>query len=148
MESKPGTYVLILRCRKGARVQVGKWGLLYVRRGYYAYVGSAFGPGGVLARVSRHCRPARSKHWHIDFLREHGTLEAVWYNHSTTRYEHAWAGVVARMPYAEEIPGFGCSDCNCASHLYRFASEPALKDFAAATPAPVKSWTCGTDRGR
>ncbi|MFQ5579314.1 MAG: DUF123 domain-containing protein [Nitrospiria bacterium] len=54
MKSEPGTYALILQSRSEARGQVGRLGQINLKPGYYIYVGSAFGPGGVQARVSRH----------------------------------------------------------------------------------------------
>jgi Uri superfamily endonuclease len=46
MESKPGTYILVLRSQIGARAKIGRLGYLAVEPGYYLYTGSAFGPGG------------------------------------------------------------------------------------------------------
>jgi hypothetical protein len=57
MKTEPGTYILILRSELNASVEIGAWGQLAIVSGYYAYVGSALGPGGLLARLSRHCRP-------------------------------------------------------------------------------------------
>ncbi|NIP37734.1 MAG: GIY-YIG nuclease family protein, partial [Candidatus Dadabacteria bacterium] len=70
MNSESGTYTLIYRNRSKTRVQVGRLGKIYIQPGYYIYVGSAFGPGGVRARVSRHFRKTKRSHWHIDYLRE------------------------------------------------------------------------------
>ena len=36
--------------------------------GDYVYAGSAFGPGGTRARVSRHLRTDKKPHWYIDRL--------------------------------------------------------------------------------
>lgn len=36
--------------------------------GDYVYAGSAFGPGGIHARVTRHLRADKKPHWHIDHL--------------------------------------------------------------------------------
>lgn len=140
MQSKPGTYVLVLHSEESASVQIGKWGQLDIYQGYYAYVGSALGPGGVLARVSRHCRLVKSKHWHIDYLRERLLLVSVWYNHSSTCLEHRWAGTMERLNGAKPVKGFGCSDCNCESHLYFFTKEPELAEFASAVKVTIKPW--------
>ena len=118
MDSKPGTYALVLYSDKSVPTQIGRWGLLNVRPGYYIYVGSAFGPGGVLARVSRHCREVKSKHWHIDYLREHAIVKSVWYCHSSIRLEHRWAGALLKLKEVEPVRRFGSSDCKCESHLF------------------------------
>ena len=142
LKSEPGTYALVLRCATRTSVQVGRWGRLNVRRGYYVYVGSAFGPGGVLARVSRHCRLVKSKHWHFDYLRESGEIVSIWFHHGATRHEHEWASVLVKLEGSLPITGFGCSDCHCDSHLFFFSIEPRLSQFVRALGAPVLSCAC------
>lgn len=142
MDSHPGTYALLLQSDANTSTQIGRWGQLDIYSGYYVYVGSAFGPGGVLARVSRHCRDAKSKHWHIDYLREFTNLTSVWYSHAPTRLEHTWAQTMARMKHMRSVKGFGCSDCNCEAHLFFTAKKPTLAAFARNVDGPVKSWSC------
>jgi Uri superfamily endonuclease len=142
MNSKPGTYALVLRGDASTYIDVGRWGRLNVRPGYYIYVGSAFGPGGVVARVSRHCRETGNKHWHIDYLRESANVTSVWYSHSPVRLEHRWADALARMNATKPVKGFGCSDCKCESHLFFVAQKPRLAEFADAVRGAVKSWSC------
>ena len=141
MNSKPGTYALVLRAGESRSVKIGRRGPLDLRPGYYIYVGSAFGPGGVSARVLRHCRAIKSKHWHIDYLREVTSLVSVWYSHASVRLEHRWAGALANWRAAEPVKGFGCSDCRCESHLFFTEKEPALAQFSRAVRARVKSWS-------
>jgi hypothetical protein len=38
-----GTYALILYCHRTRRLEVGKLGVFEFRKGWYAYIGSAFG---------------------------------------------------------------------------------------------------------
>ena len=142
MNSKSGTYALVMQSETSTSARIGRWGYLNVRPGYYIYVGSAFGPGGVLARVSRHCRESKSKHWHIDYLREFTILASVWYSHSPIRLEHCWAEAVAKLNETEPVKGFGCSDCKCESHLFFSVSELKLARFAAAVGSSVNSWSC------
>lgn len=127
MKSEPGTYILILRCKISRSLKVGRWGKLEVRPGYYLYVGSAFGPGGVKARVSRHARTAKALRWHVDYLREVTELEAVWYSNAQLRLEHEWAQMMNAMPGVEAVKGFGCSDCSCEAHLFFADREPVLR---------------------
>ena len=110
--------------------------------GYYIYVGSAFGPGGVLSRVSRHCRKAKSKNWHIDYLREFATPISIWYSNAPVHLEHRWAEALAKMKHTTPVLGFGCSDCRCEAHLFFTAMEPELGAFASAVRQTVKSWYC------
>jgi len=130
MKQMPGTYALVLRIRRSTSVQVGRLGRFDFPRGYYIYVGSAFGPGGVRARVSRHCRASKSKRWHIDYLREVATPLAVWYSYEPDRLEHRWADALGKMADLRSITGFGCSDCRCAAHLFFSTTLPDPDTYA------------------
>ncbi len=141
MKSDPGTYVLIFHCLSNKQLQVGKWGLIDIEPGYYLYVGSAFGPGGIKARVARHHRLNKAKHWHIDYLREHMDLISVWYSYDNQKFEHQWAQTSSDMSYMEPVHGFGCTDCHCYSHLFRTVKQPALKQFSNSVGAMLKSYT-------
>ncbi len=77
LPSFPGTYVLVLDSTGYLGIQIGRWGLLETCPGTYLYVGSAFGPGGLRARISRHAKTKKAKHWHIDYLRETVHLKHV-----------------------------------------------------------------------
>jgi hypothetical protein len=55
-------------------IRVGRLGKLGFDTGIYAYVGSALGPGGVAARLSRHIAGARKDRWHIDYLLGEGEV--------------------------------------------------------------------------
>jgi Uri superfamily endonuclease len=126
----PGTYALLLRADAPQVLEVGALGEMTVRPGVYVYVGSAFGPGGVRARVRRHARGDGARHWHVDHLRAVTTLEAAWYTHDPTRRECAWAAALRDMPDAEmPLGGFGASDCDCPAHLVALPSAPSFAAF-------------------
>jgi len=112
-----GTYMIILRCRKTARIRIGAAGMMAVRPGYYIYVGSALGPGGLRARVARHRRRAKKRHWHIDYLRRHTAFIDARHLADGRNHEHEWAAALAER-YEIAHPGFGASDCRCAGHLF------------------------------
>jgi Uri superfamily endonuclease len=77
-DAKPGgTYVLLLRNNRMKRIRIGKLGVLLFGKGFYAYFGSMFGPGG-LVPIRRHQRKRKVKHWHIDYLLNHMQIEAVY----------------------------------------------------------------------
>jgi Uri superfamily endonuclease len=125
-----GTYALFLVCGSVQEIQVGRLGRLRTKRGYYAYIGSAFGPGGISARVAHHSRLASRRHWHIDYLRQITRPLSCWYTHDSIRREHEWAACVAALPQAAiPLVGFGCSDCRCQSHLIWFPSPPPCRSF-------------------
>jgi Uri superfamily endonuclease len=142
MEPKPGTYALVLRSHTRARTQIGRWGHLNIKPGHYIYLGSAFGPGGVLARVLRHCREGKFKHWHIDYLREFVTPILAWYSYDPVHLEHRWAQALAGMGMTDMTPikGIGCSDCRCQTHLFHTASEPDGVRFTHTIGGPVETW--------
>ena len=126
MEPRPGTYALVLAAWTDTQLQVGKLGLLHVASGLYVYVGSAFGPGGVRARVAHHQRRAVRPHWHIDYLRTVTQLLAVCYTYDAQRREHQWAEAMLQMRGASiPLARFGASDCACATHLVFFRGCPS-----------------------
>jgi len=139
MHSEPGTYALILYNPKKNQVQIGRWQTIEIKRGYYIYVGSAFGPGGVKARVSRHFKSDKAERWHIDYLREVTRPKCAWYSHDKKRLEHEWADVLSHLPDISSIAGFGCSDCSCKSHLFYNTKKPELKAFIKAVGYRVKN---------
>ncbi len=134
---EPGTYASILHLPAAKWIQVGKLGEFRFPGGYYAYVGSAFGPGGLAGRLSRHValanknKPASQPlHWHIDYLSQEARLVEIWFSQQAAQREHTWAGLIERLPGAS-IPAlrFGASDCRCRSHLFHFTQQPVWADF-------------------
>ena len=97
---------------------MGKLGSFWFEPGYYLYIGSAFGPGGVHARLKHHCRLSTKLHWHIDYLRQHAEVVNTWYV-ADQRYEHRWAQQLdAIEELSVPVAAFGSSDCTCESHLF------------------------------
>ena len=138
LPDQPGTYVLILRLSRPTAITVGRLGRFQFPAGWYAYTGSARGPGGLVARISRHLRSPKSLHWHVDYLRACAHPVAAWYAIGIQKRECAWARALVRLPGASvPIPHFGASDCRCPTHLIHFAAQPDLKVFARAVGEPV-----------
>jgi Uri superfamily endonuclease len=130
MQARPGTYALILASSSERLIQIGKLGQLLLQPGYYVYAGSAFGPGGIRARVAHHARISQRPHWHIDYLRSILHLDEVWYSYDSKRHEHRWADTFSRLKGATlPIAGFGASDCSCRSHLLLFSTKPSVRRF-------------------
>lgn len=73
-----GTYALGLALAGEVQVTVGALGQGTFPPGLYLYVGSAWGPGGLAARVGRHIRGDGKPRWHIDALRRRATPVALW----------------------------------------------------------------------
>lgn len=128
---QPGTYVLVLRLARPATIGVGRLGRFSFPVGCYAYAGSARGPGGLSARVSRHLRSPKTLHWHVDYLRAHASPVEVWYTVGRQRRECAWARALLDLPGAAvPVPRFGASDCRCPAHMIYFADLPDVSVFA------------------
>ena len=130
MRLLPGTYALVFKTKQKYRISVGKLGTLKLQTGYYIYIGSAFGPGGLKARIGHHCRNSGRHHWHIDYLSEYLYPAEVWYTYDAIHREHQWSQVLARARGVSiPLPGFGSSDCRCISHLYFFSTRPSRNYF-------------------
>ena len=126
-----GIYCLVFN-NPSCRVRVGALGEVAFRRGWYIYVGSALGSGG-LARLERHIALSRNKDkrpkWHVDWLlgSAHFTLRYTVHALTEERLECRLAAALGR----ENIPGLGCSDCDCTSHLFYRHRNP-VKEVEAA----------------
>lgn len=131
-----GTYVLFLRPADRGVVPVGGLGELELEPGVYAYVGSAFGPGGLGARLRRHLRGEGAVHWHVDYLRRRAVPVQAWLTRDPSRREHEWAASLSGLPGSTApMPGFGASDCGCRAHLFHFGELPSLERFRRRTAA-------------
>lgn len=121
LPSLPGTYALLLRLDHTTRVQVGALGMFHFPRGWYIYVGSARGAGGLGARLRHHWRIALRAHWHLDFLRSVARPTEIWWQIGAAKRECQWAQALG-CDKAAVVPakGFGASDCDCISHLFHF----------------------------
>ena len=130
MNTEPGTYALILLSSSNEIISVGKLVNLKLQGGYYVYVGSALGAGGLKARIKYHTRLSTKPHWHIDYLKPFVEIKRIWYSYDTHRNEHNWASVLIEFPESTvSLDGFGASDCKCKSHLFYFIKKPSLMRF-------------------
>lgn len=123
--SRAGGYILWMHLSSGRITEIGRLGLFSLPAGWYVYVGSARGAGGVRARVERHLNPNRRTHWHIDYLLPAALVLAVWVSFDSRQGECAWADLLVQRGKARRIvPGFGASDCRCAGHLLYWRRPP------------------------
>jgi Uri superfamily endonuclease len=134
--SKPtakGVYALILRLDRDRRIQIGRLGGFRFTTGSYVYVGSAWGTGGLAARIGRHLRADKICRWHIDYLRRHAAITQVWAGRFRPEEEHRWAHVFISL-FNAAVPAekFGSSDCRCPAHLFRLPKAPAIEAFNRA----------------
>ena len=129
--SETGNYVLLLQLATNESLSIGKLGTFDFPAGWYAYVGSAFGAGGLIGRLKHHLQPIERPHWHIDYLRQVAEVKEVWLSPSRERREQEWVELMLAIPGAVVlVEGFGASDSVKESHLIYFDVRPLLEDFA------------------
>jgi len=124
-----GSYLLVMELRSDASIQIGKHGLIDFQKGYYVYVGSAL--NGLEQRIKRHLREQKKIHWHIDYLLPFTRVVDIFYRENTRREECTIAQEFERN--FSGVPGFGCSDCSCKSHLFH-GSLDAIENVAISVP--------------
>jgi Uri superfamily endonuclease len=130
-----GSYLLVLALPHAvAGLQVGRLGRFDFAPGWYLYVGSAFGPGGLAARIAYHRRRDKARpHWHFDYLRPHGQLCEAWTVAGPERLECRWCRALAARPeLSTPAPGFGARDTGCGTHLFYLPRRPRMAFLSAA----------------
>ena len=131
--NEPGIYTLILSLPGAEKIKVGSLGIMDFAGGFYSYTGSARGSGG-LKRVDRHILVSNgiktTRRWHIDYLLPHTCVQEVFITKTPRDLECSIANAIGKrlMP----VPGFGCTDCRCISHLHY---SPGLGEMRAAVAA-------------
>jgi len=122
-----GSYILVLQLPQPLTgLPVGRLGSFDFPKGFYLYVGSALGSGGLAARLAYHQRsPQARPHWHIDYLRAHARLREAWTVESPTRLECVWCRALAANPAVHiPVPRFGATDRGCPGHLFYLPRAP------------------------
>lgn len=149
MVAVKGSYLLVLYLDRDIRqLQIGRLGSFDFAAGYYLYVGSAFGSGGLAARLAYHLRRTKlHPHWHIDYLRTHAQLLEAWTVSGPERLECRWCARLAAMPVLHiPVRKFGASDSRCPAHLFytpvrpcaRFLSSVLLDDLPLINTTSVQ----------
>jgi sugar fermentation stimulation protein A len=115
-----GLYLLAIHLPRAMRLRVGALGVVDLAAGYYVYTGSA--KRGLTARLSRHMRPRKRRHYHVDYLRARSAaLRAFPIRGASRECDLAWE--VGRIASAT-VQRFGSSDCGCLGHLAYFREDP------------------------
>ena len=118
-----GAYLLLLRLDRPLAADIPTLSADILPPGWYAYAGSARGPGGLSARIARHLKTDKAVHWHIDRLTPAAAaLFALAYPEGD---ECALiAALLNRGAFTVPLAGFGASDCRtCPSHLLRWRRD-------------------------
>lgn len=124
-----GTYVLIIENHAETEIEIGKMGSITLKKGFYAYVGSAL--SGLERRIGRHMRDIgnnKKLHWHIDYFLANPAVEIREVICAETA-ERKECEIAANLSmYLDSIARFGCTDCSCNSHLFFSSSIAELKE--------------------
>lgn len=133
--SETGNYILLLHLPTDEILTIGKLGTFDFPAGWYAYAGSAFGPGGLVGRLKHHLQPVDRPHWHIDYLRQVTQLKEIWLSPDAETRERDWADLMLAIPGATTlVEGFGAADSDRETI------------FSISTCAPlwkILPWACG-----
>lgn len=133
----PGSYLLIIDCERSTDIEVGALGTRSFEAGVYAYVGSAFGPGG-LSRVDRHRRIAAGehdvRHWHVDYLLGADVTTLATVETVVDRDVECALATALEEAGCRCVDSFGASDCDCVSHLW----GPTSRSTLSAVVEPIR----------
>ena len=120
-----GIYVIVIKVDKDTNINIGALDNLSFTQGLYAYVGSA--QKNLQKRIKRHLRKQKHIFWHIDYLLNNPASKTVriFFKQASKTEECRIAQEISTQN--EAVAGFGCSDCNCKSHLFRIKDTNFLQ---------------------
>ena len=121
-----GIYILLIKINAKIQEKIGSLGRIEFDKGIYAYVGSA--QNNLEKRIQRHKAKNKKVRWHIDYLLNNKSLKIlkVFYKKAGKEEECKIAKKLSKT--GKIIPNFGCSDCECESHLFKIKNmENILK---------------------
>ena len=126
-----GTYILVTYLEKNLKIKIGKLGIIDFIKGYYCYVGSAFGKTINLEnRIKRHKKLNKEKKgnlkWHIDYFLVNPNVSIKKVITFNKKIECKISRILEKESN-KTIADFGCSDCKCNSHFHYFKNLRFLK---------------------
>lgn len=123
LPAEPGAYVLLIELTVPLALDIPRLGTTMLAPGRYAYCGSAYGPGGLRARIGRHLRRNKSQRWHVDRLTAAGRVVGL--RTVPGGQECTLLGDLLDLPgVSVPVPGFGSSDCRtCPAHLLTLPAD-------------------------
>ena len=126
-------YVLIIQVSKDINVNVGALGTTAFAKGTYAYVGSA--QTNMEQRIKRHLQSEKRKFWHIDYLLDNNAAKIlkIFFKKAAKPEECKTAKAIGAK--GKPTRGFGCSDCNCKSHLFHIENYNFLQETMQLFPS-------------
>jgi sugar fermentation stimulation protein A len=125
MGAKPddqGLYLLVIRLGEPIVLKAGKLPPTLLQPGTYLYIGRA--KKKLRARVARHLQDQKKIFWHVDYLLQHASIEAVGFRFDDLDECGTAQSLQAQLPGCLiPFPRFGASDCRCGGHLLYLPQE-------------------------
>ncbi|WP_295600896.1 DUF123 domain-containing protein [uncultured Methanobrevibacter sp.] len=116
-----GCYCLIIKLNQNSRIKIGKkLGFIQFEKGYYVYVGSAM--NSLESRLKRHLSNDKKLHWHVDYLLKDDNSKILDIIYNIDKKVECDISEYLKSE-AFGVKNFGCSDCDCDSHLYYFKNR-------------------------
>ena len=111
-----GVYILLIKINGKIQEKIGSLGRIDFDKGIYAYVGSA--QNNLEKRIQRYILKNKAKRWHIDYLLSNKSVKILKMFYKKARKQEE-CKIAKKLSKTESIiPNFGCSDCECKSHLF------------------------------
>lgn len=127
--TEPGAYILLLHLPGALTFARGGLEHLFLP-GWYAYAGSAYGPGGLGGCIRRHLRRDKTAHWHIDSLTNVADESRVIAVPDGNECKLG-RGIMGSGMFRVALAGFGSSDCrSCESHLFQAMTPLSVETIA------------------
>ena len=117
-----GVYVMVMYLDHELDLEIGSKGMMHFNAGYYMYVGSA--KANLTKRIERHKRKRKKMHWHLDYFRGHCEMIAGLPIRTSRQDAECALADAVRVIAGWSVPKFGCSDCDCKSHLFGMTENP------------------------
>ncbi|MDT7867032.1 MAG: DUF123 domain-containing protein [Acidianus sp.] len=149
LPAEKGVYAVCFRLEGPVEIRDRRGRVLAkAERGYLIYVGSAGGPGGIRARVSRHLRGPQRVWWHIDSVSSSPLARPVFIYYEVGRYGRPAEDGLAS--YIEPLEGLfplgmaGATD-SLRPHMFYCKDPGAIAEALARRGGTL--WWCG-DEGK
>ncbi len=120
-----GVYLIVGYLKRDKKISIGKLAKIKFKKGFYIYVGKAM--NNLSKRIARHLRKNKKRRWHIDYLIDYlNNLRPIPIR-TSQNLECPLAKDIKKIADSF-VKDFGCSDCQCGSHLFYFQENPFLKE--------------------
>ncbi|HOK18678.1 MAG TPA: GIY-YIG nuclease family protein [Caldisericia bacterium] len=123
-----GIYILLIEIDKNIKIEIGSLGKINFDKRIYSYIGSV--QNNLEKRAQRHKVKNKKLRWHIDYLLKNKSVKILKILYKNTGRKEECK--IAKRLSKTEIPisKFGCSDCDCKSHLFKIKNLKNILNLA------------------